>query len=213
MLKLLASSSDSGKNVDVGLIVAIVLGIALIVTLVVFIIYTINLKKGVSFLYTIVGSEADTTIDSAIEKNETAKKDMKKGVVTDYNKQRKEIAKEYDKKIKEINAGYAKQVKETRKQANAAIKVAKEDEDAEGLTQIREKLDIDVRNINASKRAEVDPVVTEKNAKLKEIEDQYKPSLITYQRVLAVSRHTKPVAKILKKCKEKEYALPDYDKQ
>ena len=209
----LLSNSGSSSNVDIGAIIAVVLGIALIVTLVVFIIYTINLKKGVSFLYTIVGSEADTVIDSAIEKNENAKKDMKKGTVADYNKQRKEITAEYDKKIKDINTKYSKEIKDYKKQANAALKVAGEDEDTAGAAQIREKLDIDVRNSNAAKRAEVDPLVNEKNAKLKELENQYKPSLVTYQRVLAVSRHTKPVAKILKKTKEKEYSLPDYNEQ
>ncbi len=211
-MNILATNSDS-NNADVGLIIALALGVALIITLVVFITHTIRLNKGISFIYTVIDDQADSTIDSAIEKNETAKKDMKKGVIKDYGRQRKETAAQYDKKIKEVNKKYSKEVKATKKEANAKVKAAKKENNPETVTQIREKCEIDVRNINASKRAEVEPIVSEKNDKLKELENRYKPSLVTFQRVLALSRHSKPIAKILKKAKEKEYPMPDYDNQ
>lgn len=209
-MNFLASSQN---NIDIGMIIAIVLGVALIVTLVVFIVYTVNLKKSISFIYTVVNDEADATIDSALDRNETAKRDMKKGVIKDYGKQKKETAKEYDKKIKETNKIYEKQIKAVKKEANEKIKIAKKENDVDTMTQIRENLEINVRNIGASKRAEVEPIVAEKNDKLKELENRYKPSLVTFQRVLTLSRHTKPLGKILKNVKEKGYTLPDYDKQ
>lgn len=209
----LATSTNTQSNIDIGMIIAIVLGVALIVTLVVFIIYTVNLKKSISFIYTVVNDEADATIDSALERNETAKKDMKKGVIKDYGKQKKETAKEYDKKIKDTNKKYEKDIKAVKKEANAKIKEAKKENDTDTISQVREKCEIDVRNIGAAKRAEVEPIVAEKNDKLKELENRYKPSLETFQRVLSLSRHTKPLFKILKKVKEKGYTMPDYDKQ